>query len=177
MVARIWTGAAKPLTAADVCCCLTVHARTTVPAPPAPTCKLQMPERRPQPNGVLDPRLGVSNKRTICETCGQVMLGGVAGGQLRWVARDAGACLPSSRCLSDVLHDTTACRFVHHAMACRLRACLYAGPGRLHRPLWLHPAGAAGVPHRLLQEHGADPAGGQAPQHCAAAAAQTAGLL
>lgn len=35
-----------------------------------------MPERRPQPNGVLDPRLGVSNKRTICETCGQVRLDG-----------------------------------------------------------------------------------------------------
>jgi hypothetical protein len=32
----------------------------------------QMPERRPQPNGVLDPRLGISNKRSICETCGQV---------------------------------------------------------------------------------------------------------
>ena len=30
-----------------------------------------MPERRPQPNGVLDPRLGVSNKRAICDTCGQ----------------------------------------------------------------------------------------------------------
>lgn len=32
-----------------------------------------MPERRPQPNGVLDPRLGVSNKRAICETCGQAL--------------------------------------------------------------------------------------------------------
>ncbi|KAL4534056.1 hypothetical protein Ndes2526B_g07060 [Nannochloris sp. 'desiccata'] len=31
----------------------------------------KMPERRPQPNGVLDPRLGVSNKRATCETCGQ----------------------------------------------------------------------------------------------------------
>ncbi|PSC73949.1 DNA-directed RNA polymerase III subunit rpc1-like isoform X2 [Micractinium conductrix] len=31
----------------------------------------KMPERRPQPNGVLDPRLGVSNKRAICDTCGQ----------------------------------------------------------------------------------------------------------
>ncbi|KFM26649.1 DNA-directed RNA polymerase III subunit rpc1 [Auxenochlorella protothecoides] len=31
----------------------------------------KMPERRPQPNGVLDGRLGVSNKRAICETCGQ----------------------------------------------------------------------------------------------------------
>jgi DNA-directed RNA polymerase beta' subunit len=30
-----------------------------------------MPERRPHPNGVLDPRLGISNKRSICETCGQ----------------------------------------------------------------------------------------------------------
>jgi len=29
-----------------------------------------MPERRPQPDGVLDPRLGISNKRTKCETCG-----------------------------------------------------------------------------------------------------------
>ena len=33
---------------------------------------MQMPERRPQPSGVLDPRLGVSNKRSTCETCGQV---------------------------------------------------------------------------------------------------------
>ncbi|KAL4425069.1 hypothetical protein ABPG77_010383 [Micractinium sp. CCAP 211/92] len=33
----------------------------------------KMPERRPQPNGVLDPRLGVSNKRAICETCGQAL--------------------------------------------------------------------------------------------------------
>ena len=30
-----------------------------------------MPERRPQPGGVLDPRLGVSSKRAVCETCGQ----------------------------------------------------------------------------------------------------------
>lgn len=32
-----------------------------------------MPERRPQPYGVLDPRLGVSNKRATCETCGQML--------------------------------------------------------------------------------------------------------
>lgn len=32
-----------------------------------------MPERRPQPSGVLDPRLGVSNKRATCETCGQML--------------------------------------------------------------------------------------------------------
>ncbi|KAK2077195.1 hypothetical protein QBZ16_004829 [Prototheca wickerhamii] len=31
----------------------------------------KMPDRRPQPNGVLDARLGVSNKRAVCETCGQ----------------------------------------------------------------------------------------------------------
>ena len=30
-----------------------------------------MPERRPQPNGVLDTRLGISNKRALCDTCGQ----------------------------------------------------------------------------------------------------------
>ena len=30
-----------------------------------------MPERKPQPAGVLDPKLGVSNKRAICETCNQ----------------------------------------------------------------------------------------------------------
>lgn len=29
-----------------------------------------MPERKPQPNGVLDNRLGISNKTTICPTCG-----------------------------------------------------------------------------------------------------------
>lgn len=34
---------------------------------------VQMPERRPQPNGVLDLRLGVSNKRATCETCGQML--------------------------------------------------------------------------------------------------------
>eukprot|EP00887_Chlorella_sp_A99_P005662 scaffold1.g5662.t1 len=33
----------------------------------------KMPERRPQPNGVLDPRLGVSSKKAICETCGQAL--------------------------------------------------------------------------------------------------------
>ena len=33
----------------------------------------KMPERRPQPNGVLDPRLGISNKRATCETCGQML--------------------------------------------------------------------------------------------------------
>lgn len=33
----------------------------------------KMPERRPQPNGVLDLRLGVSNKRSTCETCGQML--------------------------------------------------------------------------------------------------------
>ena len=33
----------------------------------------KMPERKPQPNGVLDPRLGVSNKRATCETCGQML--------------------------------------------------------------------------------------------------------
>ena len=33
-----------------------------------------MPERRPAANGVLDPRLGVSNKRASCETCGQTLL-------------------------------------------------------------------------------------------------------
>lgn len=33
----------------------------------------KMPERRPQPSGVLDPRLGVSNKRATCETCGQML--------------------------------------------------------------------------------------------------------
>jgi len=32
-----------------------------------------MPERRPQPGGVLDPRLGISNKRATCETCGQML--------------------------------------------------------------------------------------------------------
>lgn len=32
-----------------------------------------MPERRPQPNGVLDPRLGISSKRATCETCGQML--------------------------------------------------------------------------------------------------------
>jgi len=34
---------------------------------------MQMPERRPQKNGVLDPRLGVSSKRATCETCGQML--------------------------------------------------------------------------------------------------------
>ena len=33
----------------------------------------RMPERRPQAAGVLDPRLGVSSKRAICETCGQAL--------------------------------------------------------------------------------------------------------
>jgi DNA-directed RNA polymerase III subunit RPC1 len=33
----------------------------------------QMPDRKPQPGGVLDPRLGISNKRTTCETCGQAL--------------------------------------------------------------------------------------------------------
>ena len=32
---------------------------------------MQMPERRPHANGVLDRRLGVSNKHHVCETCGQ----------------------------------------------------------------------------------------------------------
>ncbi|KXZ56345.1 hypothetical protein GPECTOR_1g305 [Gonium pectorale] len=31
----------------------------------------KMPERVPHPNGVLDRRLGVSNKNYVCETCGQ----------------------------------------------------------------------------------------------------------
>lgn len=34
---------------------------------------MQMPERRPQPNGVLDPRLGISSKRATCDTCGQML--------------------------------------------------------------------------------------------------------
>lgn len=41
------------------------------PPPPHTHMPPQMPERRPHPNGVLDPRLGISNKRSICETCGQ----------------------------------------------------------------------------------------------------------
>ncbi|KAF8067125.1 DNA-directed RNA polymerase III subunit RPC1 [Scenedesmus sp. PABB004] len=31
----------------------------------------KMPERVPHPNGVLDPRLGVSSKAAVCRTCGQ----------------------------------------------------------------------------------------------------------
>ena len=33
-------------------------------------CALQMPQRTPTPEGVLDARLGVSNKRSRCATCG-----------------------------------------------------------------------------------------------------------
>lgn len=29
----------------------------------------KMPERTPAPNGCLDPRLGVSDKSAVCETC------------------------------------------------------------------------------------------------------------
>ena len=50
------------------------HRKPTALHPPhLPPTLSQMPERRPQPNGVLDPRLGVSNKRSICETCGQAL--------------------------------------------------------------------------------------------------------
>jgi hypothetical protein len=37
-------------------------------------CCAQMPERKPQPNGVLDPRLGISSKMAICTTCGQKLV-------------------------------------------------------------------------------------------------------
>lgn len=50
----------------------------------------KMPERTPAPNGCLDPRLGISDKSAVCETC---RCGGVAVGSwvfTNWLSAVAG---------------------------------------------------------------------------------------
>jgi DNA-directed RNA polymerase beta' subunit len=64
-------------------------------ARPPPITPAQMPERRPQPNGVLDPRLGVSNKRATCETCHQ--------GLADCPGHFGGRCLPPPQALPPAL--------------------------------------------------------------------------
>lgn len=132
----------------------------------------QMPERRPQPNGVLDARLGVSNKRAVCETCGQLLsdctghfgacpacgASGVGAGCWKWEG-NRGEEL-RRRGQTDVRR---AClRRPSVRSACALRARVPAAScNRLHNlppAPRLHQAGAARVPHRVPEEHGADPA-------------------
>ena len=44
----------------------------------------KMPERTPAPNGCLDPRLGVSDKSAVCETCRSAGLGpSLSGPEIR----------------------------------------------------------------------------------------------